>query len=85
MRRDELGEYVRLDPLEVPRHLGIVETDVGLLRQFVRQGLAGQQEELVDPDVRGQPALTDGRRIDRLDAAGEEAVEKRLDEPTLQR
>src|SRR5262249_71442 len=38
-----------------------------------------------DPDVRRQPALTDGRRIERLDAAGEEAVEKRLGEPTLQR
>ena len=52
MRRDELGDHVRLDPLEVPRYLGIVETDVALLRQLVRQGLAGQQEELVDPYVR---------------------------------
>jgi len=85
MRRDELGEYVRLDPLEVPRHLGIVETNVALLRQPVRQRLADQQEELVDPDVRRQPALTDGRRIERLDAPREEAVEKRLGEPTLQR
>ena len=51
----------------------------------VGQGPAGHQEELVDPDVRRQPALTDGRRIERLDAAGEEAVEKRLGEPTLQR
>jgi len=85
MRRDELGEHVRLEPLEVPRYLGIIETDVALLRQLVRQGLAGHQEELVDPDVRRQPALTDGRRIERLDAAGEEAVDKRLGEPTLQR
>src|SRR5262249_56740636 len=61
------------------------ETDVALLRQLVRQGLAGQQEKLVDPDVRRQPVLTDGRRIERLDAAGEEAVEKRVGEPTLQR
>src|SRR5262249_16131668 len=38
-----------------------------------------------DPDVRRQPTLTYGRRIERLDAAGEEAVEKRLGEPTLQR
>src|SRR5262245_9009273 len=85
MRRDKLGEHVCLDPFEVPRYLGIVETDVALIRQLVSHGPAGQQEELVDPDVRRQPALTDGRRVERLDAAGEEAVEKRFGEPTLQR
>src|SRR5262245_1113509 len=85
MRHDELGEYVRLGPFEMPRHLGIIEADVALLRQLVSQGPAGQQEELVDPDVRRQPALTDGRRVERLDAAGEEATEKRFGEPTLQR
>ena len=51
--------------------------ELALLRQPVRQRLADQQEELVDPDVRRQPALTDGRRIERLDAPREEAVEKR--------
>ena len=85
MRRDELGKHIRLDSLEVPRHLGIVDADVALLCQLVRQELTGQQKEFVDPDVCRQPSLSDRRRIKRLDTAGEEAAEKRLSEPSLQR
>ena len=84
VRRHQLAEDIGADALEVPGHLGIVETGIGSLHVGIGEPRSGLHEKLGDLDVGRQAASAQRFGVVEVGIALEQPVEEGFDEATLQ-
>jgi hypothetical protein len=77
---DELRHHIDAAIEHVAQRMGVIGRDVILLRNGDAEARAGLEEELIDLDIRRQPALVLGDGVGEIGIAGEHPLRKRPDE-----